>query len=127
MKYKTVMVMIIVQLGMTRCLSLSDCERSIYYCCDPKNHVPLPFRCFEVNNCPGLYWQGKTICSEDINKIDVSSKSSYKPIPKRIPRKLKKMKQLQKMKMRSVKCSTAIVECCTPDSPLSLPMRCLEK
>ena len=111
------------------------------------------FRCFEVNNCPGLYWQGKTICSEeilnkviqkveseeedslfsvrsgfrDINKIDVSSKSSYKPIPKRIPRKLKKMKQLQKMKMRSVNCSTAVVECCSPDSPLSLPMRCLEK
>jgi len=42
--------------------SVSPCVLSIVRCCDPGNQF-LPFRCFEVNNCPGLIWAGERACS----------------------------------------------------------------
>eukprot|EP00091_Calanus_sinicus_P000544 TRINITY_DN10476_c0_g1_i2.p1 TRINITY_DN10476_c0_g1~~TRINITY_DN10476_c0_g1_i2.p1 ORF type:complete len:144 (-),score=21.53 TRINITY_DN10476_c0_g1_i2:55-486(-) len=43
--------------------SPSKCELSIVNCCQP-NTQALPFRCFEVNGCPGLIWHGKEACGE---------------------------------------------------------------
>merc|ERR1712215_347604 len=42
--------------------SATQCQLSIVRCCDAGN-CKLPFRCFEVNGCPGLIWAGKQACS----------------------------------------------------------------
>lgn len=38
------------------------CLRAIILCCNP-GRTRLPKRCFEVNNCPGIYWDGRQVCS----------------------------------------------------------------
>merc|ERR1712215_531068 len=43
--------------------SATQCQLSIVRCCDAGN-CKLPFRCFEVNGCPGLIWVGPKVCSE---------------------------------------------------------------
>merc|ERR1719369_2585833 len=41
----------------------TPCELAIVRCCDPRQSYVLPYRCLEVNGCPGLYWQGRRTCS----------------------------------------------------------------
>merc|ERR1711935_1247087 len=44
--------------------SPSRCVLTIISCCNPGQPTGQhPFRCFEVNECPGLYWEGKDACS----------------------------------------------------------------
>merc|ERR1719419_806349 len=42
------------------------CLLAIVRCCDSKQTAFLPFRCFEVNRCPGLFWVGRKACSSKI-------------------------------------------------------------
>jgi len=46
--------------------TLSNCQRAIFNCCE-EDIQKFPFRCFEINLCPTLFW-GKLdhICSSDI-------------------------------------------------------------
>merc|ERR1712013_417808 len=45
--------------------SPSQCELGIVRCCDPDfSSRDLPFRCFEANGCPGLYWHGSAVCGK---------------------------------------------------------------
>merc|ERR1712222_303782 len=43
----------------------SKCVSTIVSCCNP-NQAPgqHPFRCFEVNECGGLFWEGTNACSD---------------------------------------------------------------
>merc|ERR1739838_680328 len=43
----------------------SKCVSTIVSCCNP-NQAPgqHPFRCFEVNECAGLFWEGTNACSD---------------------------------------------------------------
>lgn len=42
----------------------SKCVLTIISCCNPDQpNGRHPFRCFEVNECAGLYWEGKNACS----------------------------------------------------------------
>merc|ERR1712243_395935 len=35
----------------------SSCAKAIFRCCDLENpNSRVPYRCFETNDCPGLYW-----------------------------------------------------------------------
>merc|ERR1711962_1152822 len=43
---------------------VSKCVSTIVSCCNPGQPAGQhPFRCFEVNECAGLYWEGKNACS----------------------------------------------------------------
>merc|ERR1712210_286144 len=43
----------------------SKCVSTIVSCCNPDQPVGQhPFRCFEVNECAGLYWEGTNACSD---------------------------------------------------------------
>merc|ERR1712066_405609 len=43
---------------------VSKCVPTIVSCCNPGQPAGQhPFRCFEVNECAGLYWEGKNACS----------------------------------------------------------------
>merc|ERR1712113_743530 len=44
---------------------VSKCVSTIVSCCNPGQPAGQhPFRCFEVNECAGLYWEGKNACSD---------------------------------------------------------------
>jgi len=130
-------------------LILSDCERSIYYCCDPTSKSSeLPKRCFEVNNCPGLYWAATDPCSEEnVNRVERKVQAEeeavaveellslrrasiinneildYRAPVKKVPRKLI---LTTPSRVSNSKCAVAVANCCTPDAIL-LPMRCFER
>jgi len=61
----------------------TKCELAIVRCCDARQTIILPFRCLEVNSCPGLYWQGRRTCSRSLVTAAISS----------ISRKIKKKKE----------------------------------
>merc|ERR1712072_1461678 len=43
----------------------SKCVSTIVSCCNPDQPPgEHPFRCFEVNECAGLYWEGTNACSD---------------------------------------------------------------
>merc|ERR1719432_21999 len=43
----------------------SKCVSTIVSCCNPDQPVGQhTFRCFEVNECAGLYWEGTNACSD---------------------------------------------------------------
>merc|ERR1711935_1216586 len=43
----------------------SKCVSTIVSCCNPDQPLGQhPFRCFEVNECAGLYWEGTNACSD---------------------------------------------------------------
>jgi len=44
----------------------TPCELAVLRCCDARQTTLLPFRCLEVNKCPGLYWQGRRTCSRSL-------------------------------------------------------------
>merc|ERR1719228_3159783 len=44
----------------------TPCELAIVRCCDARQTTILPYRCLEVNSCPGLYWQGRRTCSRSL-------------------------------------------------------------
>ena len=47
----------------------TECLLAIVRCCDPNQTAFLPFRCFEVNQCPGLYWVRSRVCSSRVVKM----------------------------------------------------------
>jgi len=61
----------------------TQCELAIVRCCDARQTIILPFRCLEVNSCPGLYWQGRRTCSRSLVTAAISA----------ISRKIKKKKE----------------------------------
>ena len=106
-------------------------------------------RCFEVNNCPGLYWAGNAICSQAFldkierkveeeekqeillstrtifNEVETALEDELEPVYK-VPRRFKSFTQELSRKSTplgfSKKCLTAIASCCKPGSTI-LPMR----
>merc|ERR1711962_493363 len=59
--------------------SLSNCQQAILNCCE-EDIQKFPFKCFEINLCPTLFW-GKLdlICSKDIvNSIAGSKRKNRK-------------------------------------------------
>merc|ERR1712110_1410931 len=61
-----------------RAAKLTACESAIYFCCDPYSNSLLPLRCFELNRCPGLYWAGPRICSDQF--IDKVTRKRFRPV-----------------------------------------------
>lgn len=48
----------------TAALGPSKCVLTIISCCNPEQPPGRhPFRCFEVNECAGLYWEGQNACA----------------------------------------------------------------
>jgi len=39
-----------------------NCKLAIRRCCDKDSGQNLPLRCFELNNCPGLFFAGPKVC-----------------------------------------------------------------
>lgn len=167
-KVEVVLLVLWQMVTLAASLLLSDCERSIYYCCDPTTKSPLPkryqsheenyltwhsnvvcCRCFEVNNCPGLYWAGNAICSQAFldkierkveeeekqeillstrtifNEVETALEDELEPVYK-VPRRFKSFTQELSRKSTplgfSKKCLMAIASCCKPGSTI-LPMR----
>merc|ERR1711915_30268 len=54
----------------------SRCLLSIVRCCDAGLSI-LPFRCFEVNGCPGIYWHGKKTCGGSTVSRAISALNIY--------------------------------------------------
>merc|ERR1719419_858696 len=69
--------------------------------------IKLFSRCFEVNKCPGLYWQGKKACSPKVIK---AAQEAFKPSKINLP----------------TRCLLAIVRCCDSKQTAFLPFRCFE-
>merc|ERR1711872_46920 len=107
----------------------SACELAIVRCCSSKQGGSLPVRCFEVNNCAGLYWQGLKACSP--KNVEAALKSVESKKPKPIPEKPTKAPARPPSKSRPNKklpteCLLAIVRCCDPNQSAFLPFRCFE-
>merc|ERR1719187_2206438 len=61
---RTILLLLSVSDSLVSLYSPSDCVLSIVNCCNPGQPPGRhPFRCFEVNECPGLYWEGTDACS----------------------------------------------------------------
>merc|ERR1711915_1130813 len=107
----------------------SACELAIVRCCSFKQSGSLPIRCFEVNNCAGLYWQGSKACSPQNIKAARESVELKKPKP--IPEKptkapTKPPSKSRPSKKQPTKCLLAIVRCFDPNQAAFLPFRCFE-
>merc|ERR1711953_811576 len=61
----TVLVLIVHETLAEDLFTPSKCVSTIVSCCNPDQPVGQhPFRCFEVNECAGLYWEGTNACSD---------------------------------------------------------------
>jgi len=115
--------------------SLTQCELAIIRCCDTQQHNKnLPIRCFERNNCAGLYWYGHKACSPQTVAQARSSLTNSKTKPKKQkPRKLAKPLPKEESPISNIvdtgpptPCELAIVRCCDARQTTILPFRCLE-
>merc|ERR1712059_213170 len=60
----TAILLLLLDPGSAALFRPSSCTVAIIKCCNADGvERSLPFRCFEVNNCPGLYWEGRNACS----------------------------------------------------------------
>jgi len=73
-----VLVVVMCLMQGARAAKLTACESAIYFCCDPYSNSLLPLRCFELNRCPGLYWAGPRICSDQF--IDKVTRKRFRPV-----------------------------------------------
>merc|ERR1712226_679521 len=62
---RTLLAVLLVEVVAGVIESPSRCVLTIISCCNPGQPPGQhPFRCFEVNECPGLYWEGRDACSD---------------------------------------------------------------
>merc|ERR1712037_761259 len=61
----TVMVLMVHETLAEDLFTPSKCVSTIVSCCNPDQPVGQhPLRCFEANECAGLYWEGTNACSD---------------------------------------------------------------
>jgi len=66
MRFTKISLIVFLLMGMSSAAVVmpSRCLLAIVKCCNTDGvERGLPLRCFEVNGCPGLYWEGMDVCS----------------------------------------------------------------